>query len=67
MNMNSTMQVGIVGAELSQFRVQSQSVERGMLTEQQSSSTDLGSMTLELILRTLSLNESEGHDLDVLA
>ncbi len=67
MNTDSITQVGIVGAELSQFRVQPQSAERGMLMEQQSPSTDLGSVTLELILRTLSLNETKGHDLDVLA
>jgi len=67
MNTNSTMQVGIVGAELSQFRLQSQPVDGGALKEQSSPSIDLGTATLELILRTLSLNESEGHDLDVLA
>lgn len=67
MNTNSITSVSIVGAGLSQFRLQSQPVNGEVLKEQTSPSIDLGTATLELILRTLSLNESEGHDLDVLA
>ncbi|GEM_PF-1717602 len=67
MNTTSIAPVSIVGAGLSQFRLQSQPVDGRMLKEQPLPSTDLGTATLELILRTLSLNESEGHDLDVLA
>ncbi len=67
MDTNSIASVSIVGAGLSQFRLQSQPAEGVGLKEQPLPSTDLGTATLELILRTLSRNESEGHDLDVLA
>ncbi len=67
MSTSTIPSVSIVGAELSQFRLQSQPVDVKGLKEQPSQSTDLGTATLELILRTLSLRESEGHDLDVLA